>query len=75
MVGGGWCSQLCVTSELQLCALREVGGTREAGSTVVAESLVVSIGWVRTRFDEGGGQLDRRRAKGGLNPCARESKA
>ena len=26
-------------------------------------------------FDEGGGQLDRRRAKGGLNPYARESKA
>ena len=27
------------------------------------------------RFGEGGGQLDRRRARGGLNPCARESKA
>ena len=24
---------------------------------------------------KGGGQLDRRRARGGLNPCARESKA
>ena len=34
-----------------------------------------SLGWVRTRFGEGGGQFDRRRARGGLNPCARESKA
>ena len=33
-----------------------------------------SNGWVRTRFGEGGGQLDRRRARGVLNPCARESK-
>ena len=30
---------------------------------------------VSTRFGEGGGQLDRRRARGGLNPCARESQA
>ena len=30
---------------------------------------------LRTRFSEGGGQLDRRRARGGLNPCARVSKA
>ena len=28
-----------------------------------------------TRFGEGGGKLDRRRARGGLNPCAPESKA
>ena len=52
----------------------------------VAESLVGrhstrqctvagSIEPVNTRFDEGGGQLDRRRARGVLNPCARESKA
>ena len=34
-----------------------------------------SIGWIRARFGEGGGQLDRRRARGVLNPCARESKA
>ena len=34
-----------------------------------------STGWIRTRFVEGGGQLDRRRARGVLNPCARESKA
>ena len=59
---------MCVSSELQFGAFREGGGTREAGSTV-------SIVWVRTIFGEGGGQLDRRRARGGLNPCARESKA
>ena len=34
-----------------------------------------SIGRVSTRFGEGGGQLDRRRARGVLSPCARESKA
>ena len=32
-------------------------------------------GVVRTRFGEGGGQLDCRQARRGLNPCARESKA
>ena len=41
MVGwGGWCSQVCAPSELQFGALRDGGGTREAGSTV-AEDLVV----------------------------------
>ena len=30
---------------------------------------------MRTRFGEGGGQLDRRWAREMLNPCARESKA
>ena len=40
MVDWGWCSQVCAFSELQCGALREGGGTREAGSTV-AESLVV----------------------------------
>ena len=40
MVGWGWCFQVCASSELQFGALREGGGTREAGSTV-AESLVV----------------------------------
>ena len=44
--------------------------TREAGRTV-GKSLERSIGWVRTRLGEGGGQLDRRRAGGVLNPCAR----
>ena len=33
------------------------------------------MGWVRTRFGKGGGQLDRRRPRIMLNPCARESKA
>ena len=40
MVGRGWCSQVRISSEFQFGALREGGGTREAGSTV-AESLVV----------------------------------
>ena len=40
MVGGGWCSQVCASYELQFGALREGGGTREAKSAV-AESLVI----------------------------------
>ena len=40
MVGRGWCSEVRASSELHFCALREGGGTREAGSNV-AESLVV----------------------------------
>ena len=40
MVGWGlWCSQVRASSETQFGALRESGGTREAGSNV-AESLV-----------------------------------
>ena len=35
----------------------------------------LSVRWVRIRFGEDGGQLDRRRARGVLNPCAREPKA
>ena len=38
-------------------------------------ALGCSVGRVSTRFGEGGGQLDRRRAKGVLDPCARESEA
>ena len=40
MVDRGWCSQVRVSSKPQFGALREGGGTREAGGTV-AESLVV----------------------------------
>ena len=57
-------------SKLQFHALLEVW--RHARG---AENLVALISWVRTRFGEGGGQLDRRRARGVLNLCARESKA
>ena len=32
-----------------------------------------SVGYIRTRFCEGVRQLDRRRATGVLNPCAREN--
>ena len=40
MVGRGWCFQVRASSKPQFGALREGGGTREAGSTV-AESLIV----------------------------------
>ena len=63
---------MCAPSELQFDALREGGGTREAGSTV-AVSLVV-LYRVGTKFGKRGGHLNRRRARRGLNPCARESK-
>ena len=42
---------------------------------VLGRLVWLEAGRVRTRFGEGGGQLDRWRARGGLNPCARESKA
>ena len=49
---------------------------RERQGTLLRRAWQCSIRWVRTRFgEEGGRQLDRRRARGGLNPCARESKA
>ena len=71
------CSQVCAPSDLQFGALREGAGTRETGGTVV-ESLVVlyrmGTHQIRRRR-RARGQLDRRRARGGLNPCARESKA
>ena len=50
------------------------GDTREAESTV-AESLV-ALRWVGThQVRRAKGKLDRRRVRGVLNPCARESKA
>ena len=36
---------------------------REAGNTVVAESLVALYRMVSTKFGEGGGQVDRRRTR------------
>ena len=65
---------MSVSSELQFGALREGGGTRETGSTV-AESLVVLYRKGTYQVRRRRRQLDRRRARGGLNPCARESKA
>ena len=62
---------MCVPSELQFGALRKGGGTLEAGNTV-AESLVVlyKVGTHENRRRRR--QLDRRRAREGLNTlCAR----
>ena len=61
-------------SELQFGALREVAA-RERQEALSRRAWLCSIGCVRTRFSESVGQVDRRRAKGVLNPCARESKA
>ena len=47
---------------------------REAGA-LSQRAWQRSVGWVRPRFVEGGGQLDRRRTRRVLNPCVRESKA
>ena len=62
------------SSELQFGALREVA-VRERQGALSRRAWQRSIGWVRTRFGEGGGQLDRRRVRVVLNPCARESRA
>ena len=62
------------SSEPQFGALREVA-VRERQGALSRRASQRSIGWVRTRFGEDGGKLDRRRAREVLNPCARESKA
>ena len=55
------------------------GGTREARSIVVESMFEHSNARYRllvsTRFGGDRGQLDRRRARGVLNPCARQLKA
>ena len=64
---------MLASSVLQFGALREVA-TREGQGALSRRACSRSIGWVRTRFDESGGQFDRRRARGVLNPCSRELK-
>ena len=85
MTGWGWCSQLRASSEIQFFgALREGGGTREAGSTV-AESLVglyrVGTHQIRRRRRAGRSSTSQGRADPlcaritGLNPEVSEEKA
>ena len=62
----------CASPELQFGALREMVA-RERQEALSWNAW--SIGRVRTRLDEGGEKLDRRRAKKMLNLCARKSKA
>ena len=63
------------SSELQFGVLQEVWQHARGREHCREEpGSALSVGWVRTRFDEGGGQLDRQQARGGLNPRARESK-
>ena len=61
-------------SEFQFGAFRGVAA-RERQGALSWRAWQRSIEWVRTRFGEGGGHLDRRQAGGVLNPGARESKA
>ena len=65
---------MLTSSELQFGALREVAA-RERQGALSRRVRQRSIGWVRTRFGEGGGQFNHRRARRMLNRCARESKA
>ena len=69
----------CGSSELQLGALRDVVALERKPGGTIAESLAgrrskrksivaCSIGGVSIRFPEGGGPLDRRRARAVLNP-------
>ena len=66
--------QVRASSEFQCGSLREVVA-RERQEELSRRAWWRSIGWVCTRFGEGVRQLDRRRDRGMLNPCARESKA
>ena len=47
--------------------------TRERQEALSRRAWQCSIVWIHTRFGEGGGLLDCRRARGRLNPCARKS--
>ena len=75
IVGGGWYSQVRAPSEPQFGALREVAACERQGA-LSRRAWQRPIEWVHTytRFGEVGGQLDRRRARGVLNPCAPESR-
>ena len=66
--------QVRASSELQFGALRGVVA-RERQGALSRRAWWHSSGWLRTSFGEGGGKLDHRRARGVLNPNARESKA
>ena len=73
----------CASFELHFGALREGVVARERQEALLSRKLSRTrkltvarpIRRGSTRFGEGGGQLDRRRARGVLNPCAREAKA
>ena len=67
----------CASSELQFGAIREVVASERQGHCCGNSGRVQqrSIGRVRARFGEGGGQLDRRPTREVLSLYARESKA
>ena len=69
----------CLSSELQFGSLREVVARERQGGALSRKAwqgeVARAIGRVSTRFGEGGGKLDRRRARGVLYPCARGSEA
>ena len=63
-------------SEFRFGALREVWRHARGREHCGGEpGSALSGGYAPIRFGEGEGQLDCRRARGVLNPCARESKA
>ena len=58
MVGRGWCFQVCASPSSNLVAFGRVAA-RERQGALSRRAWWFSIRWVRTRFGEGGGQLDR----------------
>ena len=62
------------SSSPQFGVLWEVAA-RERRGTLSRRAWRRFIGFVRTRFIKSGEQLDRRRARGVLNPCTRESRS
>ena len=66
MIGWGWRSQVRTSSEPQFGALREGGGTREAGSTVAESPVVlyqVGTHQIRRRWTEARSSMSQGRAE------------
>ena len=73
----GWLRMVCPGARLLRAPIWCPSGgveARERQGALSRRAWLRPIGSVHTRFGDGGEQLDRRRARGVLNTCARESK-
>ena len=75
LVEDRWCSQVCAPLPSSNSAPFERWWHARGREHCRGEPGSALSGGVHTKFGEGGGQIDRRQARGMLNPCARESKA
>ena len=75
IVGWGWCFQVRASSELQFGALREVWRHARGREHCYGKPGSALSGGYAPDSGKAGGKLDRRRVRGVLNLCARESNA